>query len=40
MCVCVYVCVHMCSSSRQDALGRLRFHYDNDNEYENEIIVC
>ena len=21
-------------------IGRLRFHYDNDNEYENEIFVC
>ena len=21
-------------------IGRLRFHYDNDNEYENEILVC
>ena len=21
-------------------IGMLRFHYDNDNEYENEILVC
>ena len=23
-----------------DTIGRLRFHFDNDNEYENEIFVC
>ena len=31
LCLCV-LCVSV--------LGRLRFHYDNDNEYENEFSVC
>ena len=33
----LFICTYM---SKTRIIGRLRFHYDNDNEYENEIFVC